>query len=270
MIRFTLNTGIQDALAYPIAFYSACDYYEQENVQGRVMLFHQLLLVLDGQGTLIHNGKYYPLRQGCAFFTKSYTPVDYINEGGLISAFLTVKGPAIDSLAKNLTEDGLLFQENANVEKYVSLIKRLLYDYRKGCDQGTLSVQAYSIFVDFLSKHNSNIPEWLNKTVRYISLNLDKKLTLTELANLSYVSVSKLCHDFKKAFSVSVFEYIMNVRLQHARAILLSSPDIMTKDVAEQCGFFDTGYFCRMYRKKYGKAPSEEKIKLKTNTRWRE
>lgn len=264
MIRFTLNTGIQDALIYPIAFYSASEYYEQETVQGRVLLFHQLLLVLDGKGTLIHNGKRYPLQKGCAFFTKSYTPVDYINEDGLISAFLTVKGPAIDSLAKNMTESGLLFKENVNVEKYVSLIQRLLYDYRNGCDQGTLSVQAYSIFVDFLSQRNSDAPKWLIDTVKYINLNLDKKLTLAELANLSFVSVSKLCHDFKKAYSVSVFEYIMNVRLQHARALFLASPDIMTKDVAELCGFFDTGYFCRMYRRKYGKSPSEEK-KLKFN-----
>lgn len=259
MIRFTLNKGIQEALAYPIAFFSASDYYEQENVTGRVLLFHQLLLVLDGQGTLIHNGKRYPLKKGCAFFTKSHTPIDYINEDGLISAFLTVKGLGIDNLANNLTAEGLLFKEEVNIDKYVSLIKHLLYDYRNGCNQGKLSVQAYSIFVDFLSQRNSDAPKWIIDTAKYINHNLDKKLTLTQLAKLSFVSVSKLCHDFKKAYSVSVFEYIMDIRLQHARAILLASPDIMTKDVAEQCGFFDTGYFCRMYRRKYGKSPSEEK-----------
>lgn len=260
MRRFTLNTGLQEALIYPIAFYTASDYYEQENVKGRIMPFHQLLLVLDGEGTLRCGSKCYKLQKGCAFFTKSYTPVEYINENGLISAFLTIKGNAINSLAKKLTDEGLLFKENVNVEKYVSLIKKLLHDYRNGCDQGALSVQAYSIFVDFLSKQNPDIPDWLNATARYIVLNLDKKLTLSELASYSHVSVSKLCHDFKKHFSVSVFEYIMNIRLQHARALLLASPDIMTKDVSELCGFFDVGYFCRMYRKKYGKTPTDEKL----------
>lgn len=220
---------------------------------------HQILLVLDGKGTLHCNGKTFALHKGCAFFTASHTPVQYINEGGLISAFLTVKGPAANDLAKKFSEDGLLFVENAKLEKYISFIKQLIYDYRNGCDQGKLSVQAYSILVDFLSQRKSDLPKWLNETVKYINLHFDEKLTLARLANLTYVSVSKLCHDFKKYYSVPVFEYIMNVRLQHAHALLRDSPNIMTKDVAERCGFFDVGYFCKAYRKKYGKTPSEEK-----------
>lgn len=254
----TYNRSMQE-FVYPITFFTASIYYDQESVQGRTMPFHQLLLVLDGEGTMSFNNTRYPLKKGCAFFTQSFTSVEYTNDKGLVSAFITATGPALDCLTK-LTDNGLLFLENVNIEKYISLIKRLLYDYRNGCDQGKLSVQTYSIFVDFLSQNSLDISEWLNKTVRYINLNLNKKLTLIELANYSHVSVSKLCHDFKKAFSMSVFEYVMNARLQHARTLLHASSDIMTKDVAELCGFFDTGYFCRMYRKKYGHSPSKEKM----------
>ncbi len=257
MRRFTLNMGMQDADAYPIAFFTADDYYDQENVEGRNMPFHQILLVLDGQGTLRFGDKSYTLKKGCAFFTAKHTPAAYINDGGLISAFLTAKGMAADKLAKEFTDDGLLFVENSNIAKYTSLIKQLLYDYQNGCDQGVLSVRVYSIFVDFLSQRASNVPRWLDETVRYINLHFNKKLTLEELAQHAYVSVSKLCHDFKKAYSVSVFEYIMNSRLQHAHTLLQNFSNITTTDVANQSGFFNVGYFCKMYKKKFGKTPLE-------------
>jgi len=266
MRRFTLNMGMQDAIAYPITFFTANDYYEQESVEGRNMPFHQILLVLDGKGTLHFGDKSYPLKRGCAFFTAKHTPTAYINEGGLISAFLTVKGSAADKLSEEFTDNGLLFIANSNLDKYVSLIKQLLYDYHNDCDQGKLSVQAYSIFVDFLSQRDSNSPQWLNEAVRYINVHFDKKLTLEEIAQHTYVSVSKLCHDFKKVFSVSVFEYIMNVRLQHAHALFQNFFDITTTDVANQCGFFNVGYFCKMYKKKYGKTPLEHRNISNKNT----
>ena len=253
----TYNTAIQE-LVYPITFFTAAINYDQESVQGRNMPFHQLLLVLDGEGTMRFGERSFPLKKGCAFFTQSFAPVEYINDSGLVTAFITATGCAIDCLSKS-TDNGLLFLENVNVEKYVTLISKLLYDYHSGCDQGELSLQAYSIFVDFLSRKDSCEPKWLNETVKYINLNLGKKLTLAELASRSFVSESKLSHDFKKTFSMSVFEYIMNVRLQHARAILLSAPSIMTKDVAERCGFSSVGYFCKMYKKKFGKTPLEDK-----------
>ena len=259
MRTFALNTAFPQDHKYPITLHSACVHHIQETVKGRVMPFHQILLVLDGKGTLYCNGKSYTLQKGCAFFTSSYTPVEYVNNGGLISAYLTVTGSAVAELAESFASDGLLFFENTNIQKFISLIKQIIFSYHFDCNQGALSVLAYSFFVEFLSQQNSNAPEWLNETVKYINLHFHEKLTLAELANLSFISVSKLCHNFKKAYSVSVFEYIMDVRLQHARATLLAFPDTMIKDVAEQCGFFDVGYFCKMYRKKYGKTPSEEK-----------
>ena len=77
MRRFTLNMGMQDAIAYPIAFFTANDYYEQESVEGRNMPFHQILLVLDGKGTLHFGDKSYPLKRGCAFSRQS-TPRPHI------------------------------------------------------------------------------------------------------------------------------------------------------------------------------------------------
>lgn len=259
MRSFILNAISQEDSAYPITFFTASNYHLQETIPTRAIAFHQILLILEGTGTVYCNGKSHKLQRGCAFFTAQGTAVEYINEGNLVSAFLTVKGAAVDQLAEKFSDNGFLYLENTEVEKYLSWITRLIDDYQSGCEQGSLSVQAYSFFVDFLSQRPSDVPAWLRKVVQFIHLHFDEKLTLTMLANHAYVSTSKLCHGFKKQYSVSVFEYIMNVRLQYAHDLLHTSPDLMTKDVAAQCGFRDCGYFCKAYRNKYGRTPSEEK-----------
>ena len=263
MNRFIFNNEYGVNIVYPITFHSACDLYQQETVKKRTYGFHQILLVLDGKGTLLCNKKSYPLKKGCAFFTSIGTALEYTNDGGLITAFFTARGPAADMLAKSLTEDGLFFTEKADTESYLFLIKNFIDEYKKGADQGNLSALTYSFFVKFISENGSDTPGWLEKAVTYINLNFAEKLTLLDIAQYAYVSVSKLCHEFKKHYSTSVFEYVMDIRLRHAQVLIQDSPNIMTKDVAKECGFYDVGYFCKAYRNKYGKTPSEEKIKYR-------
>lgn len=259
MAEYIKNADTQAKSTYPIVFRTMKVYHEQETVRPHVMPFHQLLLVLDGKGTLFCNGNTYPIKKGSAFLTAQGATVGYTNDGGLISAFLTAKGIAADMLAQSFLQDGLLLIENADPEKYVGLIAELAENYKAGIDQGKLSAMTYSAFVDFLSHRKKEIPLWLENTAAYIHLHFAEKLTLAELAKRAFVSVSKLCHGFKQYYGMSVIAYILLVRLQYARDLLRNFPELMTKDVANSCGFVDVGYFCKAYRAKYHKSPSKEK-----------
>lgn len=258
---FIINSFSNDAEIYPIVFFTACDRYTQETIRQRALTFYQLFLVLDGNGTLHLNGKDHPLKKGCAVFTAKHYPVGYTDDGGLVSAFITANGSAMEVLSKNFAPDGYVLNNSTDTDKYVSSISKLVSDYQNGRGQGKLSASAYSIFVDFLSHSQSSAPVPMEKTLTYINLHFSEKLSLKELADNAYISVSKLCHDFKKHYGCSVFDYIITVRLQHAYNLLRNYPEILTKDVAAKCGFSDVGYFCHAYRSKYGKTPSKEKVK---------
>ena len=260
MTEYIKNVDIKAQATYPITFHTMKVYHEQETIKPRILPFHQILLVLDGSGTLYCSGKTYPIKKGCAFFTAQGTEVGYTNNGGFISAFLTARGAAADMLAQNILQEGLLLIENADLEKYVTFISDLIANYKHGSDQGQLSAITYSIFVDFLSQRKREFPLWLEKTTAFIHLHFREKLTLEELAKREHVSVSKLCHSFKEYYGTSVLAYIMIVRLQYARDLLRNFPELMIKEVATSCGFSDVGYFCKTYRAKYHKSPSEEKL----------
>lgn len=254
MNKIVHNRNLMDYSLYPIWFRTADHFHPQETVKGRFM--HQILLILGGSGRLIYRSEVYPLKKGCAFFLRENCFAEYIDEGGLKSAFLTVKGPAADHLAETFAPDGFLFYEDIEPETYQYLIKQLVDCYQNEGDQAKLSAMAYSIFVKFLSESKNKTPKNLDTVVAYINKNFYRKLTLKEIADHCYISVSKLCHDFKDFYGTSVFDYILNLRLENADSILHSESEVMIKDVALRCGFTDSGYFCKTYKRKYGKTPT--------------
>ena len=259
MEDFIFNSFSNDTEIYPITFFTACARHLQESVRQRVLPFNQIIIILDGIGTLHLNGKNYPLKRGCAVFTTAQYSIGYTNDGGLVSAFITATGPAVEFLSQNFAPEGFLLFNKIDLDKYVSSISHIVSCYKNGYNHGKLSSMTYSLFVDFLSQKQSEDLVPLSKIISYINLHFNEKLCLKMLAEIEYISVSKLCHDFKKYYGCSAFEYIINARLQHAYNLLRNYPDISINDVAVKSGFFDVGYFCRAYRKKYGITPSKDK-----------
>ena len=51
-------------------------------------------------------------------------------------------------------------------------------------------------------------------------------------------------------------EYLNHIRLEQAR-MLLKGHDMKIKDVAHACGFVDSNYFCRVFKRYTERSPSE-------------
>ena len=256
------NNISESSKILPIYFHAAGDKYIQETVKRPkgISYFHQLLFVLDGSGILKHGGKTYELKKDCAFFTGVDVPVEYINTGGLVTAFLTAYGPALDDLLKYFSCNGFLYYDYIPTEKFVSGIKQLLNQYYTHKQEGTLSAMTYSIYVDFFEYQNSKITKF-DETLLFIEKNFTKKLTLSQLSKIRCASVSKLSQEFKSKTGSTIFEYILDLRLNYAHNLLLYNPEMMIKDAAISSGFNDISYFCRLYKEKFGKSPSENKFK---------
>lgn len=76
---------------------------------------------------------------------------------------------------------------------------------------------------------------------------------------LNYDYVRKL---FKKEIGVTPHEYLTRMRMQRAKAIMLSGvtnrySDYSVTQIAEACGFTEPLYFSRVFKKYYGVAPSQ-------------
>lgn len=259
MNGITFNILPENFKPLPIILRAASSYFNQNTTEyaGKEQDFYQLLFILDGKGTVYSNGEKHALKKGCAFFTSMYTPSKYVNEGGLTSAFLSVRGDGMPQLIEHFGWGKFKFFPYVDVERHVEDIKRIINEYYKTKNESILSALSYSFYVNFFENQHGSTLAPLDKTTLYIEKNFSKRLTLDELAQINKTSVSKLCHDFKAKYGYTVFQHILNLRLRYAHNLLNSISDIKTKDVASACGFEDVSYFCRLYKRKYCTTPLE-------------
>ena len=84
-------------------------------------------------------------------------------------------------------------------------------------------------------------------------------ITLTDTARYCAVSPEHLSRVFKKETGFGFNEYLNLYRLKKAESLLKSGQGHSVSRVALQCGFSDSNYFSKMYKKTYGIAPSQVK-----------
>lgn len=90
----------------------------------------------------------------------------------------------------------------------------------------------------------------------YMEQHYGEKITVEQLAALSYVSASSLTHKFKKELGISPIEYLIDIRIQKSK-IYLQRKQLPLTEVAVICGFSSLSYFSTSFQKRVGLTPSE-------------
>ncbi len=72
------------------------------------------------------------------------------------------------------------------------------------------------------------------------------EISVREIAQKAGISVYYMMHLFKKVTGTTVTEYRNNLRLHHAKKLLLET-DMPVTDVAQECGFCTASYFAKLF-----------------------
>ena len=97
-------------------------------------------------------------------------------------------------------------------------------------------------------------PPLVSKIKNYVRLNLDKKISLTDVSDETHYSVSHLEMIFKQTTSLSITAYIIKKRIEKAKQLLIERV-LTLNEVAEAVGFTDYNYFSRIFKKEVGVSP---------------
>lgn len=114
---------------------------------------------------------------------------------------------------------------------------------------------------DFDRVKDGNGMEKISGAAAYIEQNYSENISVAKLAEMSNYSVRQFIRLFKKAFGCVPTEYITNLRMQKARE-LLRGKTVSITDIALYCGYGDSNYFSRIFRKYNGITPSEYRARF--------
>jgi len=179
-------------------------------------------------------------------------------------------------LAQNL----ILFKNVIrNDNKIIECVKKIISEYFTQNIGFELAIKSYIfnllvlLLRSYMEKHLTknefefqiNNLKRFDSILRYIENNFDKEISINTLANMINISKYHFCRLFKQITGKSAVEYINRLRIEKSVS-LLSDTNYNITEIAMLCGFNDTNYFSRIFKKYKKVSPTQmkgEQMKLK-------
>lgn len=96
----------------------------------------------------------------------------------------------------------------------------------------------------------------LAKAVSYMENNYNAGISIKELAEMCYISDRHFSRIFRATYRLTPGAYLNEIRMKNA-SMMLKSTDLTVTDISERCGFSDSSFFARQFRKTFGISPIE-------------
>ena len=99
----------------------------------------------------------------------------------------------------------------------------------------------------------------LENIIAFIGEHLTEKINCSRLASEFNISANYIAQLFAREMSCGFSEYVRNQRLELAQQLLINS-NMNVSEIADYCGFNQTNYFIKVYKKQYGYTPLKYRI----------
>lgn len=126
--------------------------------------------------------------------------------------------------------------------------------FKKIEDMGERFLESVACEVKELNNRDKNTV--MNAASAYINKYYFTNITLEELADVCGLSHFHFSRVFKKHYGVSFIQYLINIRIENAKRMLLESNETV-EVIAERVGFREVGYFSRTFKRVIGMSPSQ-------------
>ncbi len=234
-------------------------------------LSYEILHIISGKGSFLLNDKLYPLKNDSIFFISSNNihcslpeaPQKYIrNKIVFSSSFITKIAEATeceDIPNRLFSDNGYYLSLEKNQSSFIDGIFKDIQDSINKNDKLELAFHIFKILKLACKNSGRSITpaeNTVSKILEYINQNISSKLTLNILCESFHISKCYLCHIFKASTGLTVYEYILSIRLAKARQ-MLEDTDKSISEIALQCGFSDFSYFSKAFRASEGITPRQ-------------
>lgn len=121
---------------------------------------------------------------------------------------------------------------------------------------------------DDIERHFAEVPERQFKRLQdakyLIEKFMDNPCSIRALSKKVNINECDLKRGFKKINGLSIHQYIIKIRMEKARDLILNT-DRSIRDICTQIGYTNHGYFAQIYSKYFGAAPLKHRSHLDSN-----
>lgn len=236
---------------------------------------YHLYLVTDGSGKLntIYNS--YSIKKGDIFITYPSTSFKFEIDNDLKFIYISFLG--LD--ATKLIERSLISKASPviSIGKDIDDIEKLWMNgislsFNENVDLIANGILLYTLGIISKVQHNGNSEETLKERLavnikKLVDDNFsDTSLNLGKIAKKLNYNPNYLSFVFKETFKISFTSYLSEVRV-NAAIKLIEKGFSSIKEIAFLCGFSDSLYFSKVFKKKVGSSPIQYISNKKTKNK---
>jgi AraC-like DNA-binding protein len=224
-----------------------------------------LLFVVSGSGYLTLDGRKTPISEGTLALLDCYQPHSYGTDTGWDILWVHFDGEQARAYYNTIVESHsqyLLMPDPYRVMRSMEKIFRM-YHHEKCASEAMINQYIVTVLTELLvsvpERVNDGIGGNMEESLTFITQNLDRPLTLNELAKRAALSPFYFSRVFKRETGYTPHDYLVHARVNAAK-FYLKTTQHSNKEISYRCGFSSESSFCTVFKRVTGITPQTYKV----------
>ena len=192
-----------------------------------------------------------------------YSEKKYFTDDEYVDYLMTL--PSADDVMKRLYSDGVtcyVIKDAAKRER-ADVLFEMLEKTETADEKRKILFELTEIFKQNKREYAvTDESDFIEKVIAYIGEHYGEELNLDGIAKQFAISRYYLCHAFKRQTGTSVVKFITSRRIYMAKKMLKDSYATIT-DIGYECGFSDSAYFTKTFRRAEGISPGVYRSRMR-------
>ena len=281
VLPFKISKPQQDAFVFQIdkepSFYDKLHQHEEI----------QISLIIKGEGTLIVGDSVNSYKKGDIFVIGSNIPHVFKSDlkvtktSHMLTLFFTERSFGVDffnleelneikpffkrskhgfriTSKKNILTELFFNLETASKLSQLIILLQLLKIFAK------TNYKSLSSFV-YNKKYSDNEGNRMRNVFEYTMNNFTQEITLNSISKVANMTKNAFCKYFKKRTNKTYFQFLTELRIEHACKLLIKQKETPIVSIAEQCGYNNISNFNRQFQIYKQQSPTAFKNSFHSN-----
>ena len=164
---------------------------------------------------------------------------------------------------RHIYSRSIMQQIHVHMNEITLMEKKQIPHYKLNCSSHFIEIMIL-FSRDFVShilpstqgKSYSANSQKMQALINYIHINYAESISSQEIEEQFHMNFDSLNRLFKQETGFTIFRYLRQVRLNHARE-LLTTTQLKLSEISEYTGFCDQYYFSRAFKQEFGVSPKK-------------